>query len=78
MVDLIALLNTLVDSRGHILIPGVYDSVAKLTDEEKKLYEPIDFNPVSNRSFSTEYIYKRTFSLLFGDIFISDRENIIT
>ena len=60
MIDLIALLNTLVDSKGRIQIPGVYDSVAKLTDEEKKLYEPIDFNPVRS-SFSTEYIYKRTF-----------------
>lgn len=65
MVDLIALLNTLVDSKGRIQIPGVYDSVAKLTDEEKKLYEPIDFNPVSYRSFSTEYIYKRTFFFVF-------------
>ena len=65
MVDLIALLNTLVDSKGRIQIPGVYDSVAKLTDEEKKLYEPIDFNPVSRNSFSTEYIYKRTFFFVF-------------
>ncbi|XP_062609502.1 cytosolic non-specific dipeptidase-like [Saccostrea cucullata] len=45
MADLIALLNTLVDSKGKILIPGIYDSVAKLTEEEKKLYEPIDFEP---------------------------------
>ncbi|XP_061178072.1 cytosolic non-specific dipeptidase-like [Saccostrea echinata] len=45
MADLIALLSTLVDSKGHILIPGIYDSVAKLTEEEKKMYEPIDFDP---------------------------------
>ncbi|XP_052699358.1 cytosolic non-specific dipeptidase-like isoform X1 [Crassostrea angulata] len=44
MADLIALLDTLVDNKGRILIPGIYDSVAKLTEEEKKLYEPIDFD----------------------------------
>ena len=43
MVELVALLNTLVDAKGKILVPGVYDSVKKLTDEEKSLYEPIDF-----------------------------------
>lgn len=48
MADLIALLDTLVDNKGRILIPGIYDSVAKLTEEEKKLYEPIDFDPVSD------------------------------
>lgn len=36
--------GSLVDKRGKILIPGVYDSVAPLTDEEKKLYEKIDFD----------------------------------
>lgn len=45
MADLIAILDTLVDNKGRILIPGIYDSVAKLTEEEKKLYEPIDFDP---------------------------------
>ncbi len=46
MVDLVALLNELVDSKGKILIPGIYDSVAPLTEEEKKLYESIDFDMV--------------------------------
>jgi len=45
MVDLVALFNELVDAKGKILIPGIYDTVAKLTDEEKKLYESIDFCP---------------------------------
>ncbi|XP_061450419.1 beta-Ala-His dipeptidase-like isoform X2 [Rhineura floridana] len=44
MSDLIALLDSLVDSSGHILIPGIYDDVANLTEQEKKLYEPIEFN----------------------------------
>ena len=43
MTDLIALLNTLVDSKGRILIPGIYDTVANLTEEERKLYDSIDF-----------------------------------
>ena len=48
MVDLVALLNELVDEKGKILIPGVYDSVKPLTEEERKLYEPIDFSQVKS------------------------------
>jgi len=43
MVDLVSLLNELVDGKGKILVPGIYDTVKELTDAEKKLYEPIDF-----------------------------------
>jgi len=43
MIDLVNLLNSLVDAKGKILIPGIYDSVAPLTEEEKKSYETIDF-----------------------------------
>ena len=46
MVDLIALMGSLVDAKGRIQIPGVYDSVAPVTDEEKQLYNPIDFDKV--------------------------------
>ncbi|MEQ2161689.1 hypothetical protein GOODEAATRI_012092, partial [Goodea atripinnis] len=35
---------SLVDRKGKILIPGMYDSVAPLSEEEKKLYEKIDFD----------------------------------
>uniref|UniRef100_A0A6Q2YB33 Cytosolic non-specific dipeptidase n=1 Tax=Esox lucius TaxID=8010 RepID=A0A6Q2YB33_ESOLU len=44
MTDLIALLSTLVDKKGRILVPGMYADVAKVTDEEKKLYEKIEFD----------------------------------
>ncbi|KAJ8298594.1 hypothetical protein KUTeg_022654 [Tegillarca granosa] len=44
MADLVAILNTLVDKDGKILIPGVCDKVAPLTEDEKKLYDPIDFD----------------------------------
>lgn len=32
------------DNKGRILIPGMYDSVAPLTDEEKNLYNNIEFD----------------------------------
>lgn len=44
MVDLVSLLGSLVDSKGKILVPGIYDSVLPLTPEEEKLYEKIDFD----------------------------------
>lgn len=46
MVDLVAMLNELVDAKGKIRVPGIYDTVEPLTDEERKLYDPIDFCPV--------------------------------
>ncbi|KAK3749409.1 hypothetical protein QZH41_015869, partial [Actinostola sp. cb2023] len=44
MRDLVGLLSTLVDVKGKILVPGVYDSVAELTAKEKALYDDIDFD----------------------------------
>ncbi|XP_028673047.1 beta-Ala-His dipeptidase-like isoform X1 [Erpetoichthys calabaricus] len=44
MADLIALLDSLVDAKGQILVPGIYDDVAPLTEEERKLYENIQFD----------------------------------
>ncbi|KFM80630.1 Cytosolic non-specific dipeptidase, partial [Stegodyphus mimosarum] len=45
VADVIALMNSLIDPRGNILIPGIMDDVAPVTPEEEKLYESIDFNP---------------------------------
>ncbi|XP_051879011.1 cytosolic non-specific dipeptidase-like isoform X2 [Pristis pectinata] len=44
MTDLIYLLGKLVDRKGKILVPGIYESVAPLTEEEKNLYDKIDFD----------------------------------
>ncbi|XP_075069328.1 beta-Ala-His dipeptidase-like isoform X2 [Mixophyes fleayi] len=44
MRDLVYLLASLVDTSGRILIPGIYDDVAPVTEEEHKLYENIDFD----------------------------------
>lgn len=32
------------DNKGKILVPGMNDDVATLLDEEKKLYEKIEFD----------------------------------
>lgn len=44
MSDLIAILDTLVDKDGKILVPGIYDEVEPVTPEEQALYASIDFN----------------------------------
>eukprot|EP00045_Choanoeca_perplexa_P016897 m.234799 g.234799 ORF g.234799 m.234799 type:complete len:489 (-) comp17392_c0_seq2:3794-5260(-) len=44
MVDLVKIFATLVDPKGNILIPGINDSVAPVTPEEEKTYDPIDFS----------------------------------
>lgn len=52
MTDLTAILGSLVDVNGKILIPGIYDTVAPVTDDERKSYGPIDFDLVSVLYFS--------------------------
>lgn len=44
MVDLFQVMNTLVDSKGKILIDGVNEMVAPLTEKETNLYKDIDFD----------------------------------
>ena len=59
MIDLVHLLHNLVDNKGKILVPGVYDSVAELTAEEAKLYDAIDFDTVSFLTHShLEFLWK--------------------
>uniref|UniRef100_A0A7S3LVK0 Cytosolic nonspecific dipeptidase n=1 Tax=Palpitomonas bilix TaxID=652834 RepID=A0A7S3LVK0_9EUKA len=44
MVELSHLFASLVDGKGNILVKGVNDSVAAVSDEEMASYEPIDFS----------------------------------
>ncbi|XP_040209819.1 cytosolic non-specific dipeptidase-like [Rana temporaria] len=44
MSDLIYLLGQLADVKGKILIPGIYDDVLPLTEQEKELYKNLEFN----------------------------------
>ncbi|XP_024610601.1 beta-Ala-His dipeptidase isoform X4 [Neophocaena asiaeorientalis asiaeorientalis] len=52
MADLVALLGSLVDSSGRILIPGIYDHLAPVTEEEKRTYEAIDLDLEEYRNSS--------------------------
>jgi len=44
MADLIYMMNTLLDKDGNILVEGLSDSVAPVTDEELATYKDIDFD----------------------------------
>jgi hypothetical protein len=44
MADLIYMMNTLVNNRGQILVPGIMADVAPVTDEELATYATIDFD----------------------------------
>ncbi|XP_037777790.1 LOW QUALITY PROTEIN: cytosolic non-specific dipeptidase-like [Penaeus monodon] len=44
MADLIYLMNTLLDSKGNILVPGIMNEVVPVTPEEEALYKDIDFD----------------------------------
>lgn len=44
MTDLIGILDTLINPSGKILIPGIRDAVAPLSDEEWRMYQDIQFD----------------------------------
>lgn len=44
MTDMVKVLSELVDTNGNILIPGINEMVAPVTDKEDALYDPIDFS----------------------------------
>lgn len=45
MTDLVQVLSKLVDIHGNILIPGIQEMVAPVTEKEDALYDDIDFSP---------------------------------
>lgn len=44
MADLVYIMGQLADKSGKILIPGIMDDVAPVTDKERQLYKEIDFD----------------------------------
>ncbi|XP_066208444.1 cytosolic non-specific dipeptidase isoform X2 [Saccopteryx leptura] len=44
MTDLVTLMGSLMDRKGKILIPGINEAVAPVTEEELELYDKIDFD----------------------------------
>jgi nonspecific dipeptidase len=50
MTDLVQLLASLVDSKGVIKVAGLAEMVAPVTEEEKLIYEKLDFDPEDLRS----------------------------
>ncbi|XP_068675134.1 cytosolic non-specific dipeptidase-like isoform X2 [Montipora foliosa] len=50
MSDLIFLMDQLVDLKGNILVPGINDDVAPLTEDEKATYTDIDFDKEEYRA----------------------------
>ncbi|KAL0945990.1 hypothetical protein HGRIS_012268 [Hohenbuehelia grisea] len=44
MTDLIQIMSKLVDTTGQILVPGVDDMVSVASEEEKSLYEQLDYS----------------------------------
>ena len=45
MSDLFAVMSKLISPTGQILIPGLMEMVAPVTEEEKKIYPKLDFDP---------------------------------
>jgi len=50
MTDLSNLMTKLVDNKGKILVPGIYDMVAPVSEAEKEVYPKLDFDPEDFRS----------------------------
>ena len=57
MTDLINIFANLVDCHGSIKIPGIMDSVRSVTDEEKKMYESIEFDVVRAETSMLHIVY---------------------
>ncbi|WAO91647.1 M20-dimer domain-containing protein [Fusarium falciforme] len=45
MTDIVNIMSSLVDSQGKLLIPGIYDAVLEVTDEERESYEKLPLTP---------------------------------
>lgn len=68
MTDLVHLMASLVDPRGRILVPGVGDGVAAVTEEEDALYAPIEFDPEE---------FKRENKITSGKLLHGDKKSLL-
>nr|XP_055152337.1 beta-Ala-His dipeptidase isoform X3 [Symphalangus syndactylus] len=71
MADLVALLGSLVDSSGHILVPGIYNEVAPLTEEEINTYKAIhlDLEEYQNSSRVEKFLFDTKVTRHLEDVF---------
>jgi len=46
MNDVIHIMSSLVDVNGKILVPGINEKVAPVTEDERSSYGPIEFDVV--------------------------------
>lgn len=61
MVDCVQVLSKLVDSKGKILIPGINENVAEMSEAEKEVYKPIHFSlPEYKKDIGCETLIKET------------------
>ena len=68
MTDLVNLMSSLVDSKGKILVPGIYEMVAPVTADEELVYPNLDFEPEQFRTEidATRLIYDTKERLLMS------------
>ncbi|XP_037639534.1 cytosolic non-specific dipeptidase isoform X2 [Sebastes umbrosus] len=66
MTDLIGILDTLISPSGKILIPGIREAVAPLSDEEWKMYQDIEFDieNYKNKTGVDQLMYSNKVDLL--------------
>ncbi|KAI4810752.1 hypothetical protein KUCAC02_013683 [Chaenocephalus aceratus] len=66
MTDLIGILDTLISPNGKILIPGIREAVAPLSDEEWKMYQDIQFDveDYKNKIGVSQLMYSNKVDLL--------------
>ncbi|KAK1896243.1 Beta-Ala-His dipeptidase [Dissostichus eleginoides] len=66
MTDLIGILDTLISPSGKILIPGIREAVAPLSDEEWKMYQDIQFDveDYKNKIGVSQLMYSNKVDLL--------------
>ncbi|KAE8223219.1 hypothetical protein CF319_g3713 [Tilletia indica] len=68
MTDLVQIFSKLVSPSGEILVPGIMEQVSKLTEEESKRYDVMDFaiSDIDNATGSTTTLSQDKAKVLMG------------